>query len=665
MNQRLVSTVPTAPTRRPSLLAVSIIVAVVAFGYRYTSLSGFTNDNFLHLARAQAMVAGDLPIRDYTEEGLPLMVLLSAAAQLAFGQSLFAEAMLVFVSLSIAAGVTCWLASRVTGSILLGVGAALLQVLVYPRLYSYPKMLLYAVFLLFVWWYLNAPGPRRLAVLALWTAVSFLMRHDHGVYIGLGAAGVIAVSHWREGIALITRRGLEYGVLTVVWLMPYLAYVQYQQGLIDYFRTGVAISGSEASRTRLGRLTFDPVPAGAWIAWRPVEPSTFPEFRVRWKTNVDDARRRAMERELGLLTPEQAEGRTWKYRIEPPGRATLSQLVSRAEVEDTSGFDRSSLTLTDDRSLLTRTLAATKLDRLASVEAGPRLAGLFSAHNVSLAFLFATWSLPCIAVLLIVMTRRAGSEAREQPFTIALSTLVASSAAGLLRDSLAERIPDMYGSLPMLVACVIAIAWRMRPQGRVPRLAAGGAIVALSSGFALGTLVLGQAPSRVERSGILGGPGAVWQRAQTVFQDTREWPWSTQWPAGNGWKVARYVHDCTRPDDRLLVTWLAPEMNFFSRRVFAGGETALLRIFRQPSQYEPSVVARLSTQSVPIVLVDPDGLEEFERVYPAIAEYLDERFYKVGQFRPDGRPIDVYVDRTRPRTGTDAEFGWPCFAAAP
>ena len=145
MNQRLVSTVPIAPTRRPSLLAVSIIVAVVAFGYRYTSLSGFSNDNFLHLARAQAMLAGDLPIRDYTEEGLPLMVLLSAAAQLVFGQSLFAEAMLVLVSLSIAAGVTCWLASRVTGSLLLGAGAALLQVLVYPRLYSYPKMLLYAV----------------------------------------------------------------------------------------------------------------------------------------------------------------------------------------------------------------------------------------------------------------------------------------------------------------------------------------------------------------------------------------------------------------------------------------------------------------------------------------------------------------------------------------
>jgi len=131
----------------------------------------------------------------------------------------------------------------------------------------------------------------------------------------------------------------------------------------------------------------------------------------------------------------------------------------------------------------------------------------------------------------------------------------------------------------------------------------------------------------------------------------------------NGWKVARYVHDCTASNDRLLMTWSAPEMNVFSRRVFAGGETALLPVFRAPSQYEPAVLARLLTQSVPIVLVDPDGLEDFERVYPAIGEYLDERFHKVGQFNPDDRAIAVYVERTRPPTGIDPEFGWPCFVS--
>jgi hypothetical protein len=194
-------------------------------------------------------------------------------------------------------------------------------------------------------------------------------------------------------------------------------------------------------------------------------------------------------------------------------------------------------------------------------------------------------------------------------------------------------------------------------------LAVGATIVVLSSGFVLGTLVLGEIGTRIDHAKIREGPGALWTRARSVFHDTRDWPWAGQWPIGDSWHVARYVHDCTNPDDRLLVTWSAPEMNVFSRRVFAGGEVALFPVFRPPSEVEPAVLARLSRQSVPIVLINPDGLEEFERVYPAIVEYLEERFHKVGQFSPQESPIDVYVDRTRLRTGTDAEFGWPCFAS--
>ena len=652
----------TAATDHRLPIVASMVVAALAFSYRYTSLNGFTNDDFLHLARTQAVLAGDWPIRDYTEEGLPLTVLVSAGAQLMFGESLFAEAMLVMTSLAVAAGVTCWLTSRVTGSLGLGVGAALLQVLVYPRSYAHPKMLLYALFLLIAWWYLEAPSRRRLVALAVWTAVSFLMRHDHGVYIGLGSAAAIAVAHWRTGVAPIVRRGMEYGVLTLVCLAPYLAYVQYQQGIVEYFRIGIAISGSEAARTRIGRLTFDPLPAGSWVVLRPVDPMTFPGFRVRWKPDVDDRHRRAVETELGLLAPEHAEGRTWTYRIEPPGHSTLSRLVSRSEVEDSSGFDRTSLIIADDRSLAARAASALRLDRLERIDAGPRLLGLLNPHNVSVVLFFMLWSLPFIAIALVVRTGH-GIATPKLSLTIVLSVLAAVSAAGLLRDSLAERIADVYGSAPTLLACILAIAWTLRPPSRLARVSTRVGAIVLASVFVVGTMVLGHVLIRVDQARMLEGPRAMFERAQEVFHQTREWPWPNQWPAGNGWKLARYVHDCTRPDDRLLVTWFAPEMNVFSRRVFAGGETSLLRIFRQPSTYEAYVLARLSRQSVPIVLVDPDGLQAFEEIYPEIGEHLDERYQKIGQFSPEDRPIDVYADRTRERTGTYAEFGWPCFVS--
>ncbi len=75
------------------------------------------------------------------------------------------------------------------------------------------------------------------------------------------------------------------------------------------------------------------------------------------------------------------------------------------------------------------------------------------------------------------------------------------------------------------------------------------------------------------------------------------------------------------------------------------------------------MLARLSQQSVPIVLVDPDELADFRRAYPAISTYLDARFRKVGEFTPDARRIHVYADITRTPAGTDAEFGWPCFVS--
>jgi hypothetical protein len=363
---------------------------------------------------------------------------------------------------------------------------------------------------------------------------------------------------------------------------------------------------------------------------------------------------------LRLLSAEFAEKRTWQYRIEPPGRATLSQLVTRDEVEDTSGFNRSSLRFDQNPGLLRQFVSATKLDRLARIEAGPRLAGLFSQHNVAVVFFFVIWILPAVAVWLAIRTP--GASHASPAFTIALSALVAISAAGLLRDSLAQRTPDLFGSLPILVACVIAAAWRNRPLGPAARIAAGTAIVVFSSGFVVGTLVLGETPSRINQTTILKGPRAVWERAQTVFRHVHEWPWSNAWPAGHGWKVARYVHDCTRPGDRLLVTWSAPEFNVFSRRVFAGGETALFPVFRQPREYEPSIIARLSRQSVPILLVNPEARDDFHRTYPALSKYLDDRYRKAGEFTSDERKIDVYVDTSRPQTGHDREFGWPCFA---
>ncbi|HEY6507912.1 MAG TPA: hypothetical protein VIY56_07850, partial [Vicinamibacterales bacterium] len=182
--------------RQPrSWLLASAAVAGIGFFYRYAVHLGFSNDHFVHLARAQAVLAGDWPVRDYMEEGVPLTVMLSAGAQWALGQSPFAELVLSTGALALAAGVTCWLTCALTRSTLAGVGAALIQVMARPRLYSYPRIVIYPVLMLLAWRYLARPSRGRLAMLSAFTVLAFLMRHDHGVYTGLGACAAVVVAH--------------------------------------------------------------------------------------------------------------------------------------------------------------------------------------------------------------------------------------------------------------------------------------------------------------------------------------------------------------------------------------------------------------------------------------------------------------------------------------
>ena len=63
--------------------------------YRFLATASFPNDEHEYLAGAQQiLLAGEWPTRDFFDPGRPLMYVASAAAQVVFGQPLFAEALL-------------------------------------------------------------------------------------------------------------------------------------------------------------------------------------------------------------------------------------------------------------------------------------------------------------------------------------------------------------------------------------------------------------------------------------------------------------------------------------------------------------------------------------------------------------------------------------------
>ena len=128
--------------------------------------------------------------------------------------------------------------------------ATVLCVALFPRPYAYPKVLLYAAGPLVMWAWVARPSLGRMIWMAAFVAVSFLLRHDHGVYLGGAVAATILIAPaagFRERIARLA----TFGALVVVLVLPYVIYVETSEGLANFLRAASAYSSREADRTAL------------------------------------------------------------------------------------------------------------------------------------------------------------------------------------------------------------------------------------------------------------------------------------------------------------------------------------------------------------------------------------------------------------------------------
>lgn len=236
------------------LATLSLALLVFSVLYRFNTLGGalggFDDDHFVPFAYAKQVQAGEQPLRDFTGLGLQgawpsLTFELSAAAQSWLGNSLRSEAILSVTGIAAAAVFTLWAAAGVAPA-WLAAGATLLSVLVAPKLYNYPKVLVLSAAALAIVWYARRPAMRAVAALSLVTAVAFLFRHDYAVYVGVGVLVLFAVSgNWIRAVL----HGTAYAGLVLALLAPSLVFVQRHAGLATYLRDSLAASEQEASRT--------------------------------------------------------------------------------------------------------------------------------------------------------------------------------------------------------------------------------------------------------------------------------------------------------------------------------------------------------------------------------------------------------------------------------
>lgn len=244
-----------APTRR-SFVALGLGMAAGSF--RLLAFRGLPNDQYMHLVWAQEVLGGAWPTRDFVDPGMPLAVLLSAAAQ-ALAPGPFGEAVLCAVMLGLAAAITCRLVAEVSGSTLAGLLAGALEVALYPRLYGYPKILVPAVALLLILRCTRSGSRRALLLLAGWTVVAFLLRYDLGVFTAIACAGALAVSDAPP--AARARAVGRYVLAGLVLVSPYLLFLELSGGVLEQARVALTFGGREAHQ-----FMFGAAPAPPWAS---------------------------------------------------------------------------------------------------------------------------------------------------------------------------------------------------------------------------------------------------------------------------------------------------------------------------------------------------------------------------------------------------------------
>jgi hypothetical protein len=606
-------------------------LAATTCAYRYLSFQGFNNDHFLHVARAQQMLLGELPVRDYVESGLPLMEALSAIAQLVGGAGLSSEIVLTCATFALASLFMYILAVRLGGSAWFAAAAVTVLVIAYPLSYSYPKVLPYATAFLAAWYYFAQPTRARLIVLAATIVIAFLFRHDHGLILGAGVT-VALIANRRD-----SRPWTEAGwfvAACVALVTPYLVWVQLYEGLPSYIQHARAFT-----QTEMGKATWT---APSFFINRdlPLIERTRrhqgPVVHVRWTPDVDDASLAAREAAHGLRRLDPIGPESWQYELSRWSTEDLRALVTDAAIADTDGIDRHVYRLTSPH-------IVDEIDTAYHPEV------VFNTRNAVAALYYLSWALPVAALLLLIpgtVIPRA-----VVPMTVLLIVVQLLMNRTMLRDPLATRVRDVVAPMAALLALLCGRYWQDRPAGTGTiwrrSIAAGTMLLAVTAAALAGDL-----PAHVEDmlSGKRGAEDAVADRRTPVGR------------VDGG--IIEYLSACSPKGARFLPLTFAPELFFYTGHGFAGGIESLVPGYYTTAADTARILDRLSREDVPFTIMDNETADRFRAGYPRLMQYVDSRFREVAVFPVgEGKWRIILADSRRPSLRVFGDRKLPCFTA--
>lgn len=267
-----------------------------------------------------------------------------------------------------------------------------------------------------------------------------------------------------------------------------------------------------------------------------------------------------------------------------------------------------------------------------------------------------------LAAAAVVLARWRGGGARSVAARVLPVAVVAVLVnASFLRDPLNTRLADAIAPAALLGVWLVSRAWS------VTRLRAAwvsiSAAVLLAAGYSVA--VIGNTAEEFDRMGLGGDWSRLPARVQAQTADLRERFSARQMPTAVAAGVKpfiEYLDRCTLASDRLLLAGFLPEVAYFARRPFAGGQSTFVDGYYGSGEDQRRVVERLGRQSVPFMLSREEDAAEFDAAFPIVAGYVRSRYHPMAKVPVDQETVVVIqVDAGLTPAGVDARTGWPCF----
>ena len=636
-------------SRSGTVATVVAAVAVLAatFVWRFLTFTGFTNDHYAHLALAQQMLLGERPIRDFSDPGWPLTYLISAAAWQLAGTTMAVEWFIATLGFALGAAFTVVAATRLSGSVPVAIVAATLELIVFPRSYSSPKMLAYAgagCMLLLVGAH---PSNRRLIATGAVIAIAFLLRHDHGAYIGVASLVCVAAATGLEWRTMLRRMALV-SVTAGVLVAPWAAYVMVNGGLVDYFDRALEYARIEANATTLKtwpRLTAVPGQPLLGLA-RPNRPLA----QVVWSAGITVEQRQALEQRYGLEYIREGDEARFYY-VHDTTAKNIEALGDDPAVAGTVGFGRV------QRPAWRELLATVSPLRLAPA--------LHSVENARAWLYWLYWTLPCVSAVVIgsrLLLRR--EKWRGELAAVAgLVTLTLLVNSGFLRDPLSDRLADAFVPPALLGAWLIGSAWTQPWKARTLRMVAVVLSAAVLFVTATAAAAIAALPERIDYTGVRDGVEGVRNRADAVTRlltsPHRQTLSSPSRISAALMPFFTYLDRCTSPADQLIVTGDYADVLVLGGRGFAS-DGVTFGVWYSSVAHQAETVADMQYRPALFTVVADES--QFRARYPHLAEYVARDFQPMAEIDAEeaGR-VGILAHRQRSAVSTDRETGWPCF----